>query len=46
MSSLLLKLYNDIQAKEQIDFSKNTKFSKALGLLKDLANTKEVKVAS
>ena len=40
MASLLLNLYDAIQAKEQIDYSKNAKFKRALDLFKDLADDK------
>ena len=40
MASLLLNLYDAIQAKEQIDYSKNSKFKRALDLFKDLADDK------
>ena len=40
MASLLLNLYDAIQAKEQIDYSKNSKFKRALNLFKDLADDK------
>ena len=49
MSSLLLNLYDTIQTKEQIDFSKNSKFKRALDLLRDLTDEKSessAKVAS
>ena len=40
MASLLLNLYDAIQAKEQVDYSKNAKFKRALDLFKDLADDK------
>ena len=37
-ASLMVNLYNAIQDKESIDFSKNQKFGRALSFLKDLAD--------
>jgi len=40
-ASLMVNLYNAIQDKESIDFSKNQKFGRALSFLKDLADDEE-----
>ena len=41
LSQLMLNLYNAIQSKEQIDFSKNQKFSRVISFLNDLVKEKE-----
>jgi len=40
-ASLMVNLYNAIQDKESMDFSKNQKFGRALSFLKDLADDDE-----
>ena len=40
-ASLMINLYNAIQDKESMDFSKNQKFGRALSFLKDLADDDE-----
>ena len=39
----MLSVYDDIQDKEQIDFSKNQKFSKVLQFLRDLSDDESTK---
>ena len=41
MAALMVNLYDAIQDKEGIDYSKNQKFSRALSFLKDLADDEE-----
>ena len=41
LSQLMVNLYSAIQGKEQIDFSKNQKFSKVISLLNDLVKEKD-----
>ena len=45
MAALMVNLYDAIQDKEGIDYSKNQKFSRALSFLKDLADDEEEVVA-
>ncbi len=40
-ASLMINLYDAIQDKESVDFSKNQKFGRALSFLKDLADDEE-----
>ena len=41
MAALMVNLYDAIQDKEGVDYSKNQKFSRALSFLKDLADDEE-----
>ena len=45
LASVMVRLYDAIQDKESMDFSKNAKFGKALGLIKSLADEPEEVVA-
>jgi len=42
MAQMMINLYNAVQDKEAMDYSKNQKFSRALKFLKDLADDQEV----
>ena len=43
LAKAMLSVYDDIQDKEQIDFSKNQKFSKVLQFLRDLSDDESTK---
>ena len=42
LASMMVNLYNAVQEKEAMDYSKNQKFGRALSFLKDLADDEEV----
>ncbi len=44
LAKLIVGIYNEVQEKEQIDFSKNQKFGRVLSFLKDIMDDEDVKV--
>ena len=44
LAKLMKGIYDEVQEKEQIDFSKNQKFSRVLSFLEDIMDDEEVKV--